>query len=463
MANLAPEVSRAKVESGWWPRFADAEAETRFQRERQLDGLTRARVMMVAGALVVAGLGMVDVWLSVQQSPDYVRLSLQVRFAVVAPVWMLAFVSTYLVGHEQRAATVYATATVAICWALALLKWSLQVHLPHISLPTAVAVDVTAALVISIISLPLRFGHLLVTLGLVAGGISGFFWMTMPPPLIGVAHNLTSMLGGLAVLLLLVMGYRERSERRVFAQREQVQRLNADLARLNAEKNEFIAIAAHDLRAPLATVRGLAESLRDGRMEELAQQEAAHRALVEMSDRMLGLVDDYLGAHVAEHGELPQRRELVDLGALAVRVGRRFEVDAVGKAQRIEVDAVPGDATVSADVGLLDQVVSNFVGNALKFSPAGATVRLAVMVAKSGQRARLVVTDEGPGVPPAEQEHLFRKFGRTSARPTGGEKSHGLGLAVTKRLAESMGGSVGCESPVEQGRGAAFWVELPME
>jgi len=69
------------------------------------------------------------------------------------------------------------------------------------------------------------------------------------------------------------------------------------------------------------------------------------------------------------------------------------------------------------------------------------------------------VLDRGPGLAPEEQAQLFRKFGRASTRPTGGESSHGLGLAVAKRLAEAMGGSVGCDS--EAGSGAAFWIELP--
>ncbi|HQY05683.1 MAG TPA: ATP-binding protein, partial [Lacunisphaera sp.] len=80
--------------------------------------------------------------------------------------------------------------------------------------------------------------------------------------------------------------------------------------------------------------------------------------------------------------------------------------------------------------------------------------------AADGCRARLEVSDEGPGIALAEQEALFRKFSRASTRPTAGESSHGLGLAVAKRLAETMGGSVGCEST--PGAGATFWIELPL-
>jgi len=82
-----------------------------------------------------------------------------------------------------------------------------------------------------------------------------------------------------------------------------------------------------------------------------------------------------------------------------------------------------------------------------------------LLVAEGGGPARLVVVDAGPGIATAEQGKLFRKFGRLGHKPTGGEASTGLGLAVAKRLAEAMGGAVGCES--EAGRGATFWIELP--
>jgi signal transduction histidine kinase len=113
---------------------------------------------------------------------------------------------------------------------------------------------------------------------------------------------------------------------------------------------------------------------------------------------------------------------------------------------------------IEADAALLAQVADNFVSNAIKFSPAGTAVRIEVQTADGHPWARLAVIDRGPGIAADEQANLFRKFGRASTRPTAGETSHGLGLAVAKRLAEAMGGSVGCES--EAGAGATFWVEL---
>jgi signal transduction histidine kinase len=178
------------------------------------------------------------------------------------------------------------------------------------------------------------------------------------------------------------------------------------------------------------------------------------------------LVNDYLGAHALESGTVPVRWERLDLGAAAQAAGARHAGAATMKGQRIETDAPLGKVWVTADAGMLAQVADNFVTNALKFSAAGATVRVELLVAEAeggGGVARLTVTDEGPGIAAEEQGRLFTKFGKGSARATAGEASTGLGLAVTKRLAEAMGGSVGCESPAnERGTGAVFWVEVAL-
>jgi signal transduction histidine kinase len=269
---------------------------------------------------------------------------------------------------------------------------------------------------------------------------------------------IASMLPATGGLVVVLAWYREVGERRMFAQREQVRELNAELARLNAEKNEFMAIASHDLRAPLASVRGLAEMLQSGGISGPKQAEA-HAAIHGAAGRMLKLVNDYLGTHAAETGLLRLALVRLDLQAAANEAAARQAPVAAAKRQRIDVVAGPA-VWVRADAALLAQVTDNFVTNAVKFSSPGTVVQLGLAVAEDGSVARLEVTDQGPGIAPAEQEALFRKFSRASTRPTAGESSHGLGLAVAKRLAETMGGSVGCEST--PGAGATFWIELPL-
>lgn len=131
---------------------------------------------------------------------------------------------------------------------------------------------------------------------------------------------------------------------------------------------------------------------------------------------------------------------------------------AQAKEQQVLAPAGPV-VLVRTDASLLGQVLDHFLSNALKFSPRGATVRLALGESSASGQVRVEVIDAGLGVSEADRGKLFRKYSHSGARPTGGESSHGIGLAVTKRVAEAMGGQVGCDS--EPGRGATFWVALP--
>jgi signal transduction histidine kinase len=439
-------------------KFSDPAWESRFNQERQEQGLNRARWLMVLGLLVVCGIGMLEANMNARRAPEYIGIALSYRFLVVAPLWLVMLVSTGLPGHVRRADWVFASGTTLVCWALALNKWHYGFYFPRDTISTHVLIDVLVPLLVSSFALPMRFGPLaaMALAGTVVPTV--FFHLTVPAELRRDAVFLASMLPAMGVLVVVLGWYREAGERRMFAQREQVRELNAELARLNAEKNEFMAIASHDLRAPLAAVRGLAEMLQAGTIREPAKQSEAHAAIHDAAGRMLGLVNDYLGTHAMETGTLPVQRTRLDLQAAAVETAMRHAPAAAAKHQRIDVVAGPV-VWVEADAALLAQVTDNFVTNALKFSPAGAAVKLGIAAAEDGSVARFEVTDEGPGIAPGEQAKLFQKFSRASARPTAGETSHGLGLAVTKRLAESMGGRVGCDS--EPGQGATFWIELP--
>lgn len=440
-------------------RFADPAWEQRFNQERQEQGRNRARWLIVLGMFVVCGIGFLEANMNARRAPEYTGLAMYYRFLVVAPLWLGMLVSTGLPGHWRRADWVFALGTTLICWALALNKWHYGFYYPRDTISTHILIDVLVPLLVSSFALPLRFGPLAVMALASTWVPTIFFYLNVPPGLQRDAIFVASMLPATGVLAVVLGWYREAGERRMFGQREQVRELNAELARLNTEKNEFMAIASHDLRAPLASVRGLAEMLRSGDIAGPAKQAEAHAAIHDAAGRMLGLVNDYLGAHAAESGMLPVALMRLDLQAVATEAAARHAPIATGKRQRIEVVAGPA-AGVRADAALLAQVTDNFVTNALKFSPAGATVKLGIAVAEDGSVARFEVTDQGPGISPAEQANLFQKFSRTSAQPTGGETSHGLGLAVAKRLAETMGGKVGCDS--EPGAGATFWIQLPV-
>ena len=463
-------------------RFSDPGVEQQFHEERQRDGLMRVRVMLVLAILYVGGTGLRTV-LSFPPGAQWLLADqVHFRFLVVAPAWLLALGSTMWPGHTRRAEWVYVSATLVAIWGLVVMAWLwVEQALPSTArMPvTGITMDFLQVLLLSTFTMPLRVRWQAgLSVGSAAGAL-GYLAVAMPGSGVREFGSLTLNLSFAAVATLVLAAWRERGERMLFMQREHgralnaaLEKTNAELARLNAEKNEFMAVAAHDLRAPLGVVRGLLELVRDGKIgAEEKRAEAVRQALGE-AQRMHTLVDDYLGAHALESGAVPVRLARLDLGAVAQAAHARHAAAAARKRQRIAADAPTGQVWVTADEGMLAQVTDNFVTNALKFSPAGATVKIELLVAAAegdgaGGVARLTVTDEGPGIAAEEQGRLFTKFGKGSARVTGGEASTGLGLAVAKRLAEAMGGSVGCESPAEErfvgrGPGARFWVEMAL-
>ncbi len=129
---------------------------------------------------------------------------------------------------------------------------------------------------------------------------------------------------------------------------------------------------------------------------------------------------------------------------------------ATPKGTRIQFQPiVPG--AVYADPLRLRQVIDNLVSNAVKYSPPGSVVRVGLQ--RLDQGWRIAVQDQGPGLTLTDRQRLFQDFARLSARPTGGEKSVGLGLAIVRRIVEAHGGQVGADS--EPGQGAVFWFTLP--
>ncbi len=454
--------------------------EQQFHEERQRDGLMRVRVMLGLAILFVTAIGLRMALVFPPGTQWQLADQLHYRFFVAAPAWLLALGSTMWPGHTRRAEWVYVVATLVAIWGLVVMNWLWLLQAPPgLRAPvSAITLDFIEVLVLSTFTLPLRVRWQAVLSAGSAAGALGFLAVAMPSSLARELGSLTTNLGFAAVATLVLAAWRERGERMLFVQREYGRALNAalektngELARLNAEKNEFMAVAAHDLRAPLGIVRGLLELVRDRKLETEEKRGEAVRQAIGETQRMHALVDDYLGAHALESGSVPVRWERLDLGAVAQAAAARHAGAAEKKAQRIEVDAPVGKVWVTADAGMLAQVADNFVTNALKFSTAGASVRVELLVAEAageggsggGRVARLTVTDEGPGIAAEEQGRLFTKFGKGSARATAGEASTGLGLAVTKRLAEAMGGAVGCESPTnERGTGAMFWVEVAL-
>lgn len=230
---------------------------------------------------------------------------------------------------------------------------------------------------------------------------------------------------------------------------------NERLVHLNNEKNEFLGIAAHDLKNPLSVILGSAEVAL-----MLKDQNQVNKLLGNIrgaAARMRDLISNLLDVNAIEQGHFTSKLEPCDLNALVQQSVENNLPAAAKKDIHIRVGTSEG-LWARADLTATLQILDNLISNALKYSPPNATVYLHTL--PEANHVLVVVRDEGPGISEADQKKLFQKFTRLSARPTGGESSTGLGLAIVKRLAEAMSGTIQCQSAL--GTGSTFTLRLPV-
>jgi len=229
------------------------------------------------------------------------------------------------------------------------------------------------------------------------------------------------------------------------------------LAELNQLKNRFLGMAAHDLRSPLSAIIGLAEMLQSANFGPVtAEQKDMIQTITGAARQMLALVNDLLDVAAIESGKVDLCLQECDMREVVEERVRMAKVVAAAKniSLRAELEPVPESRF---DPARMAQVVDNLLSNAIKFSPAGSTVD--VRVTSSAEAITVAVTDEGPGLSTEDREHLFGEFTSLSAKPTGGEKSTGLGLAIARKIVEAHGGTIGAEQAAT--RGTRFFFRLP--
>jgi len=237
------------------------------------------------------------------------------------------------------------------------------------------------------------------------------------------------------------------------------QRLVEQLSRANSAKNRFLGMAAHDLRNPLASIRGLAEFLRDGTVGPLsADQLDLVTTIHGASQSMLDLVNELLDVATIEAGELKVVLVDADLGELIAKSVMLTNIEAAKKNTRVVLQA-HDPVKVRIDPAKMKQVIDNLLSNAVKYSPPGSTVTSFITRATDSAAVTFSVRDEGPGIPADERDKLFKDFSRLSVQPTAGEKSTGLGLAICRKIVEAHRGTIDAFNLPT--RGCEFRVTLP--
>jgi signal transduction histidine kinase len=232
--------------------------------------------------------------------------------------------------------------------------------------------------------------------------------------------------------------------------------LTEKLKALNEQKNKFLGMAAHDLRNPIGATLGYSEMLLEG---DLTEDDRTLVSKIEASSKfMLRLLNDLLDLSQIESGKLELHLEDVDLAALVKENAELNRIIAGKKNIKLDLISTGEPPRVRADPSKIEQVLSNLISNAIKYSFPDTTIRV-FLESKAGE-AIVRVQDQGQGIPAAELSQLFQEFQKTSVQSTGGEKSTGLGLAIVKKVVEGHGGRIGVESEV--GQGSTFYVSLPL-
>lgn len=229
------------------------------------------------------------------------------------------------------------------------------------------------------------------------------------------------------------------------------------LKKANLAKNRVIGVASHDLRNPIASIRGLSEFLLESGPLNEDQMEIA-TTIQTTSDRMLNLVEELLDLSVIESGEERTDYEPCNISEIVSSSIGIYQFTANKKSIEIHFEEV-GDVP---DLLLLDKMqfrrlTDNLLSNAIKYSPLETKVSVFIQV--EGETLQITVEDEGPGIPEDEMHKLFTDFGKTSVQPTGSETSTGLGLSICKKIAEVHKGYIHAANR-EDRSGMRFTVEL---
>ncbi|MFL6578212.1 MAG: sensor histidine kinase [Povalibacter sp.] len=225
--------------------------------------------------------------------------------------------------------------------------------------------------------------------------------------------------------------------------------------RLEHVRQEFLSNVSHELRTPLTSIIAFVETLETGAMEDTESCQRFLSIIRKNASRMQGLIDDILELTAIEGGNVSLRAGRVDLYELVQDVCDSLDAKAAAQSVTLENKVGP-DVMVYADMRRLEQMLTNLIDNAIKFSREHSTVSISH---EPGTRDRILVQDNGDGIPAQHLERLFERFyrvDRARSRDMGGT---GLGLAIVKHIALLHGGEVTVTS--ELGKGSTFTIHLP--
>ena len=231
---------------------------------------------------------------------------------------------------------------------------------------------------------------------------------------------------------------------------------------LSERRGAFVSAVTHELRTPLTTFRMYAEMLERDMVPDDEKRREYLKTLCTEADRLGHLVENVLAYARLEGSSSRERAEVVTLHDLLERAGERLRERASGAGMEIVTDVTDDAmrASVLADASAVEQILFNLVDNACKYAASGTDRRIHLEAGRSGGLVTLGVRDHGPGIAPRDARRLFRPFSKSARDAADSAPGVGLGLALSRRLARSMGGDLRCD-PGAAG-GARFVLSLPV-
>lgn len=245
----------------------------------------------------------------------------------------------------------------------------------------------------------------------------------------------------------------------LFSQQRELEEMNKQLQHLNEEKNYMLGVASHDLRNPIGNIITLAGFI-DKESSQLSPQHREYLEIISRSGQeLIQMINDLLDVSQLESGKRDLNVKEISLNDLFGMIIAENKAHADRKNIQLHYSIKGTSLKITADYLQMKQVLNNLVSNGIKYSHTGKSVELTAV--RKGDKIVISVMDQGQGIPADEIPHLFKPFITSSVRSTGGEKSTGLGLVITKKLVEQHGGTLTVES--ETGKGSVFTIMLPQK
>jgi signal transduction histidine kinase len=251
----------------------------------------------------------------------------------------------------------------------------------------------------------------------------------------------------------------QRLEEDLRRHNEALEEENRRVREVNQLKSEFVSLVSHELRTPLTAISGYLDLLLEAQgAQSTAKQQELLAVVKRNAERLVKLIDDLLDLSRIESGKVELRATAVDSVALITEVVSFLRPQIEAKGQQLSFDRPATLPAVAGDVERIRQILINLLSNAHKYTPEGGQIRLSAR-AEDGW-VRIDVQDNGLGLAPEEQAHLFDRFFRAQQPATQGVEGTGLGLPITRLLVEMHGGRISVTSA--PGEGSTFSFTLPV-